>query len=152
MFTFAIILACVSTIFEMMIASKLKIMRTLAAKYELVNLIISLGLSYVLGVLFGVTGLIAFFAAILSTLFSIPGYKFLAWRYDSETAMMYGGDAMPEKIQNIKNSFKTKFTILKDLMKILMFIAKVITAPLRAYRKVRGFLVQQKGRMAKAFP
>ena len=83
MFSFVIILALSSTAIEMLIAAKFPIWRRYAHKSKLINLTLSLGLSFVLGELFGAGGLIAMTAAILSTILSIPGYAILNYAYDS---------------------------------------------------------------------
>ena len=120
MLGFAIILAFASFIFEMLIASKFPIWRKLAHKSKLANLTLSLILSYVLGELFGAAGLIVMTAAIISTLLSIPGYTYLSWNYDTDTAK-----ALPEK-----SRYKHEEIKVKKLGADLYTLGKIITIPI----------------------
>lgn len=124
MLGFAVILAFASFIFEMLIASKFSIWRKLAHKSKLANLTLSLILSYVLGELFGAAGLIVMTAAIISTLLSIPGYTYLSWNYDTDTAK-----ALPEKSRYKHEEIKVK-KLGADLYTLGKGTAKIITIPI----------------------
>jgi len=134
MFGFAITLAIASFALEMLIASKVPLMRQLAKNNILVNLAISLGLSYVIGTMFGAIGLTAMTAAIISTLMSIPGYQVLEWTYDTEKAHAEGGNRIAHKKQQAKETSKKWSQTISDFFKIVYFILKVVTFPLWATR------------------
>jgi hypothetical protein len=123
MLSFAIILAFVSFIFEMLIASKFPIWRKLAYSSKLANLALSLLLSYILGIAFGAAGLTVMTAALLSTLMSIPGYNYLAWNYDTPKAK-----SLPEKSRYKHEEIKVK-KLSGDLYLMAKGTAKIITSP-----------------------
>lgn len=129
MLTFVLILAVASSAIEMMFAAKIPAWRKAAKKYKLVNLIASLVLSYILGVMFGAAGLIAMTAAIFSTILSIPGYIFLEWAYDSPQAQKHGGNL----IQYHKNRWKT---VISDFFTIIYKVLRIITFPIWATRSL----------------
>ena len=87
---------------EMVIAAKLPLWRKFAERYLLANMGLSLLLSVCLGMVFGAVGLIALTAGVMSTLMSIPGYRFLHWNFDSELAHQQGGN----RLRYIWNKFK----------------------------------------------
>jgi len=123
MFSFVIILALSSTAIEMLIAAKFPIWRRYAHKYKLINLTLSLGLSFVLGELFGAGGLIAMTAAIVSTILSIPGYAILNYAYDSPKAAQHNGNLFAYKWAKWKQAFI-------DFGNLIYKIIKIITAPI----------------------
>jgi hypothetical protein len=118
-----LILAITSTILELMIAAKVPAWRRLSAKSPLFNLINSLFLSFLVGIAFGAAGLIAMGAGVISTVLSVPGYKFLYWNYDSPEAQKHGGNMM----QHVKSKWSQAF---KDLVKVIYSIIRVITFPI----------------------
>lgn len=130
MFMFVIILAIASTAVELMLAAKIPAWRKNAHKYKLVNLGLSIILSFVIGILFGAAGLIAMTAAILSTIMSIPGYKVLHWRYDSPAAQAHGGDLLQYHVNRWVQ-------VVKDIFKIVYKILRILTFPMWAYRALR---------------
>lgn len=136
MFGFAITLAIASFLVEMMIASKVPLMRQLAKNNLLVNLAISLGLSYIIGIMFGAIGLTAMTAAIISTLMSVPGYAFLEWAYDSEKAHAEGGNRIKHKKEQVQVTTKKWTQTLSDFFKIIYGILKVITFPIWIIRSI----------------
>lgn len=136
MFGFAITLAVASFLVEMMIASKVPLMRQLAKNNLLVNLAISLGLSYFIGIMFGAIGLTAMTAAIISTLMSVPGYAFLEWTYDSEKAHAEGGNRIKHKKEQVQVTTKKWTQTLSDFFKIIYGILKVITFPIWIIRSI----------------
>lgn len=136
MFGFAITLAIASFLVEMMIASKVPLMRQLAKNNLLVNLTISLGLSYFIGIMFGAIGLTAMTAAIISTLMSVPGYAFLEWAYDSEEAHAEGGNRIKHKKEQVQVTTKKWTQTLSDFFKIIYGILKVITFPIWIIRSI----------------
>jgi hypothetical protein len=136
MFGFAITLAIASFLVEMMIASKVPLMRQLAKNNLLVNLAISLGLSYFIGIMFGAIGLTAMTAAIISTLMSVPGYAFLEWAYDSEKAHAEGGNRIKHKKEQVQVTTKKWTQTLSDFFKIIYGILKVITFPIWIIRSI----------------
>jgi len=136
MLTFVFLLAIMSTALELMIAAKIPFLRRLAHKSKLFNLLNSLFLSYVIGVAFGATGLIAMTAGILSTMLSIPGYTFLHWNYDTAQAQ-----ALPEKSRYEHGTKKWK-QVGSDTVKVTYGTLKVVTAPVwiprKIYKSIKG--------------
>jgi len=123
MFSFVIVLTLASFLFEMLLAAKIPSWRQNAKKYKMFNLIISVFLSFIMGVLFGAAGLIVMTAAILSTLLSIPGYTFLYWCFDSPQAKLHGG--------NQYDYYKKQFvTVISDFIKLIYKILRIITFPI----------------------
>lgn len=118
-----LILAITSTVLELMIAAKIPAWRRLSGKSPLFNLLNSLFISFLMGIAFGASGLIAMGAGVISTVLSVPGYKFLYWNYDSEQAKKHGG--------NMMHFMKAKwFQAFKDLGKVIYSIIRVITFPI----------------------
>lgn len=143
MFSFVIVLALASFILEMMVAAKIPAWRRNAKKYKMVNLVLSILLSFVMGVLFGAAGLIVMTAAILSTLMSIPGYTFLYWCYDSPQAIKNGGNQVAHIKKQTINSFRKMKTALIDLFNLIYKIIRFITFPIwgtrAALNKIRSY-------------
>lgn len=136
MLTFVFLLAIMSTALELMIAAKIPFLRRLAHKSKLFNLLNSLFLSYVIGIAFGATGLIAMTAGIFSTMLSIPGYTFLHWNYDTAQAQ-----ALPEKSRYEHGTKKWK-QVGSDTVKVTYGTLKVVTAPVwiprKIYKSIKG--------------
>ena len=135
MFAFAIMLAIASTIVEMMFAANFPTWRRLAHEFKWFNMTISILLSFIIGVAFGAGGLIAMTAGLISTVFSIPGYAFLHWNYDTPKAQSLG----TTRTNHMKTKTKTKFAkgkeLASDLGKVAYGTGKVITAPIWIPRK-----------------
>ena len=93
------------------------------------NMIISILLSFVLGIMFGAGGLIAMSAAMISTVLSIPGYAFLEWAYDSPQAQKRGGN----QIEYYNKRWKQA---LADLVQLTYKVIRIITFPIWATRAV----------------
>lgn len=129
MFLFAIVLAIVSFIFEMMLAAKIPAWRKNARRNKIINLTLSVLLSFVMGVLFGAAGLIVMTAAIISTLMSVPGYSILYWCFDSPEAQRHGGN----QYQYYK---KKTVTVISDFLKLMYKILRIITFPIWGSRFV----------------
>lgn len=128
MFSFAIILAIASTTFELMIAAKIPVWRRLSHKSIVFNLVNSMVISWITGMMFGAAGLIAMTAGILSTLMSIPGYALLNWMYDSPKAQANGGDLYKHykgrynaKKDKVKQTIADFFTLIYKIMRIVTF-------------------------------
>ena len=130
MLGYALTLAIASFAFEMLIASKIPVMRVLAKENVLINLTISLAISYAIGTMFGAIGLTAMTAAIISTLMSIPGYHILEWVYDTEEAHAEGGNRIQYKKEQVKKTTKKWSQTISDFFKIIFFLLKVVTFPL----------------------
>jgi hypothetical protein len=132
MLTFAIILAISSFAVEMTIASKVPFWRQIAYQYKLANLGMSLSLSFTLATLFGAAGLIAMTAAIMATLFSVPGYAILHVIYDSDVAKQVGG--------NLLSYYWSKFiAVMRDLFILIYNILRIITLPVVIIRGIYNF-------------
>ena len=127
--TMMIMLAIASTIVEMMFAAKIPAWRKNAHKLKWVNMLISIILSFVLGIAFGAAGIIALGAAMISTVLSIPGYAFLHWNYDSPQAIKGGAPVLNQYRNNISSQVERTKKLFVDLCKLFYFIGKVITFP-----------------------
>ena len=127
MLTLAIMLALASTIVEMSLAAKFPVWRRAAKKNKTVNMIVSILLSFALGIMFGAGGLIPMSAAMISTVLSIPGYAFLEWAYDSPQAAKRGGNQMEYYSKQWKQA-------LADLAQLTYKVIRIITLPIWATR------------------
>jgi len=127
--TMMIILAITSTILELMIASKVKWWRQKSHQSKLFNMLNSLFLSFLVGLAFSASGLIAMGSGVISTVLTVPGYQFLHWNYDSEMAQKHGGNMLA----HLRGKWMQAF---KDLAKVIYTIIKVITFPIWATRAV----------------
>ena len=143
MFTLAIMLALASTIIEMSLAAKFPAWRKAAKKNKTINMIISILLSFILGILFGAGGLIAMSAAMISTVLSIPGYAFLEWAYDSPQAAKRGGNQMEYYSKRWKQA-------LADLVQLTYKVIRIITLPIWATRNAIIKLNSIKSKYTKA--
>jgi len=124
-----ILLAIASSIVELMFAARIKWWRQNAYRLKWFNMLISLVLSWILGIMFGAAGLIVMGAAMISTAMSIPGYAFLHWNYDSPQAERYGGNMLSHMREKWVQAFK-------DLFKVLYTVIRVITFPVWGLRWV----------------
>ena len=136
MLTMVLLLAITSTILELMIAAHIPAWRRLSAKNSLFNLLNSLVISYIMGIAFGAAGLIAMTAGVISTLMSIPGYKFLAWNFDSPKAQKLGQPRTTHAKENMSKKYNKTKEVANDLGKVAYGTAKVVTAPVWIPRKV----------------
>lgn len=123
LFSMMISLAVASSIVELMFAAKIRWWRQNAYKLKWFNMVISIVLSWILGLMFGAAGLIVMGAAMISTALSIPGYAFLHWNYDSPQALRHNGNM----IAHIRSKWVQAF---KDLAKVIYTVIKVITFPI----------------------
>lgn len=78
MLLFALVLGVMAYGFEILVGSIFKPLRFLAQRSILINLLLSLGFTSFLAVLFGATGLTVMTAALVSALLSIITYRL--WR------------------------------------------------------------------------
>jgi len=134
--TMMIVLGIASFIVEMMFASKIPVWRQNAHKLKWLNMVISIGLAYILGTAFGAKGIIAMGAAMIGTVLSIPGYAFLHWNYDSPMAQRAGGNLISQEIAKFKLSFSQWRVALADLFKLIYKIIRIITAPIWITRNI----------------
>ena len=123
MFAMMIMLAISSTMVEMMFAANFKAWRVNAHKLKWFNMVISIALSFILGIAFGAQGLIVMGAAMISTALSIPGYAFLHYNYDTDTAKRYENGMF-------SHYFHKWTQVLSDFFKIIYKILRIITAPI----------------------
>ena len=130
MFAFVIVLSLASAAMELTFASKFPTWRKAAKRNKAINLIISVAISFIIGIMFGAAGLITMAAAIISTVIVIPGYAFLEWAYDSPQAATRGGNQIKYY------SDKTK-EVVSDTFKIIYKILRVITFPIWGSRIAR---------------
>lgn len=111
MFMFAVMLAVTSTIVEIVLLLKFKPLLNFLLKHKTLDLIFSFALSYVLGVMFGASGLIAMTAGIFSTLLSLMVYESGILKQENR-----------EKVTNTKNT----------VVKTIKFWYRVASSPVRA--------------------
>jgi len=123
MFALALMLALSSTIIEMSLAVKFPVWRKLAKKNKTINMVISITISFVLGIMFGAGGLITMSAAMISTVLSIPGYAVLEWAYDSPRAAQRGGNQFEYYNKRWKQA-------LADLAQLTYKVIRIITFPI----------------------
>jgi len=146
MFMMMIMLAVSSTIVEMMFAANFPAWRKNAHKYKWFNMVVSVLISFILGVAFSAGGLIALGAAMISTVLSIPGYAFLHWNYDSPRAHARGGDQFSYIKKNLKTSYDKWSVALSDLAKLFYSLIRFITFPIwftrNAYIKAKPYIVK----------
>lgn len=116
-----IILAVTSTLLELMIAAKIKWWRIKSYESKLFNMLNSLFLSFVIGLAFSASGLIAMGAGVISTVLSVPGYKFLHWNYDSEQAQKHNGNMMQHLKSKWLQTIKDFFTLVYKILRIITF-------------------------------
>ena len=121
--TMMLILAITSTLVELLIASKVKWWRQKSHDNKLFNVFNSLLLSFLIGLAFSASGLIAMGAGVISTLLTIPGYHFLHWNYDSPMAQKHGGNMM----LHLKSKW---FQTIKDFFTLVYKILRIITFPI----------------------
>lgn len=121
--TMMLILAITSTLVELLIASKVKWWRQKSHNNKLFNVLNSLFLSFLIGLAFSASGLIAMGAGVISTLLTIPGYQFLHWNYDSPMAQKHGGNMM----LHLKSKW---FQTIKDFFTLVYKILRIITFPI----------------------
>jgi glucan phosphoethanolaminetransferase (alkaline phosphatase superfamily) len=123
LFSMMIWLAVASALVELIFAAKVPVWRKNAYRFKWFNMLISIVLSFILGLMFGATGLITLGAAIISTALSVPGYSFLHWNYDSPQAQRHGGDML-------KHLRKKWLQAFKDLAKLVYAVIRFITFPI----------------------
>lgn len=75
MITLCIMIAVCSLIIEFIIMSKFPRLRRAVSSNSLINLASSLGISFILGSMFGAAGMIVMVGAMLATAISIPVYR-----------------------------------------------------------------------------
>jgi hypothetical protein len=141
-----LILAITSALLELMIAAKIPAWRRLSAKSPLFNLLNSLFISFMVGIAFGASGLIAMGSGVISTLLTVPGYAFLKWNYDTPKAQELGGNQYVHyKAIAAKKATKTK-EVAADVAKVGYVTARVITAPLWIPRDIKKKVVSYKNK------
>lgn len=136
LFSMMLVLAVTSCLLELMIAAKVPIWRQLSGKYPLFNLLNSLFISFVMGIAFGAGGLVAMGSGVISTVLSVPGYKFLYWNYDTPEAKAHGGNQIKYYKANSKVYLDKWRIALSDLAKLTYNIIKFITFPIWFTRAV----------------
>jgi hypothetical protein len=146
LFSMMIILAITSTILELLLAARIPAWRKWSHASPLFNLINSLLLSFVMGIMFGAAGLVALGAGVISTLLSVPGYKVLHWNFDTPEAISVGGNRWKHIKENF-NVYWTKWSVaIKDLLKLIYTIIKIITFPIWItrwiYLKLHPYMVR----------
>lgn len=104
-----------------MIASKVKWWRQKSYQSKLFNMLNSLFLSFLIGLAFSASGLIAMGAGVISTVLTVPGYKFLHWNYDSEQAQKHNGNMMQHMKSKWLQTIKDFFTLVYKILRIITF-------------------------------
>lgn len=139
LFSMMITLAVCSSLLEITLAARIKPWRMFCAKYSSANMIVSLMLSYIIGIAFGAEGLIAMGAGVISTILSYPGYKFLYWNYDSPQAIAQGGNRSSFYYHKWKE-------VIVDFGNMVYKTLRLITFPIRIIRKIRNKFSSLKNR------
>lgn len=119
MFAMAMMLAVISTALEMYAVIQWEGFRRFMLAHEKMGLLWSLGMSYMIGVMFGAAGLIAMFGAILSTLLSLIIYRTNALSLVDK----WRAGGRQQVIQMLHTAWGT-----------IKFWGRVISAPYRACR------------------
>jgi hypothetical protein len=159
-FSMMITLALASVMVEAAFAAKVKWWRINAHKLKWVNMIISIGMSYILGVAFGAAGLITMGAAMLSTVMSIPMYQLLHWNYDTPSARAHGGNEFnyhyaifKSKLNGYKITLDKWRVALSDLGKLMYSFIRFLTFPIWMTRDfivwVRPYVVKYNNYVAR---
>lgn len=130
LFSMMIVLAVTSCLLELMIAARVPVWRRWSGASPLFNLINSLFISFIMGIAFGAAGLVALGAGVISTILSVPGYKFLYWNYDSPGAIAVGGNRFKHFQENFSVYWAKWSVALKDFFQLMYTIIKVITFPI----------------------
>ncbi len=130
LFSMMIVLAVTSCLLELMIAARVPVWRRWSGASPLFNLINSLFISFIMGIAFGAAGLVALGAGVISTILSVPGYKFLYWNYDSPGARAVGGNRVKHFKENFGVYWAKWSVVLKDFFQLIYTIIKVITFPI----------------------
>ena len=104
-----------------MIASKIKWWRQKSYQSKLFNMLNSLFLSFLIGLAFSASGLIAMGAGVISTVLTVPGYQFLHWNYDSEQAQKHNGNMMQHMKSKWLQTIKDFFTLVYKILRIITF-------------------------------
>ena len=154
MLVFAAILAMSSFALEMVIAAKLPVWRKFAERYLLANMGLSLLLSACLGMVFGAVGLIALTAGVMSTLMSIPGYRFLHWNFDSDIAQKQDGNRLRYIWNESKLRLSHRIATAKQWC-LLLFVRtkkllKVFVRTISIGSRFMRWIVRQAKRVAKS--
>jgi hypothetical protein len=92
-----------------------------------------------MGIAFGASGLIAMGAGVISTVLSVPGYKFLYWNYDSPMAQKLGGNLFSHEMKKWKQ-------VISDFFKVIYKILRIITAPIWITRSLLSKYSKYKSR------
>lgn len=150
--TMMVMLAIASTVVELMFAAKIPAWRKNAHKIKWFNMVISIALSFILGIAFGAAGIIALGAAMISTVLSIPGYAFLHWNYDSPQAIKGGAPVLEQYRNNISSQIDRTKKLLVDLCKLFYFIGKVITIPFWLPEKISNSFKQSTSKITTTTP
>lgn len=130
LFSMMIVLAVTSCLLELMIAARVPVWRRWSGSSPLFNLINSLFISFVMGLAFGAAGLVALGAGVISTLLSVPGYKYLYWNFDSPGAIAVGGNRFKHFKENFGVYWAKWSVALKDFFQLMYTIIKVLTFPI----------------------
>jgi hypothetical protein len=138
-----IILSLTSALLELMIAAKIPAWRRLSGRSPLFNLLNSLFISFITGVAFGASGLIAMGAGVISTVLTVPGYAFLKWAYDSPQAQKRGGNQIAYYSKRWKQA-------LADLAQLTYKVIRCITFPIWATRAAIVKINTIKSKLSKA--
>lgn len=136
LFSMMIVLAVTSTALELMIAARVPKWRQWSAASPLFNLLNSLFLSFVMGIAFGAAGLVAMGSGVISTIMSVPGYKFLYWNFDSPGAKAVGGNRVAYYKANFRVYWAKWSVALSDLAKLAYTIIRFITFPIWITRAI----------------
>lgn len=144
LFSFALMLAVVSTTVEFFTIGQLKFHRQLCAGHKWYNIfyatVISMGLSIEIGRLFGAAGLIAMTGGMISTVLSVFIYELLGeWKTP----------AMVAKRDRYRKDFESAKQLVRDVGRVIYILLRIITFPIWGYRAVREWFSTQKMRFSR---
>lgn len=123
--TTAIVFGIIAAILELRLALKIPIIRKLVERFSVVGIGFSIGLSLLLGMLFGAAGMIVMFAAILATTLTQPVYVFLnkTKKQTSKTK---------QQVEDFKATWR-------PVGKLIKYAFLLVTAPLWVPVKIRNW-------------
>lgn len=127
----AFALAFFSAVFELSIAYKWDWWRKKAAHSLLVSAIGSIGLSFVLGTMFGAHGLISMIGGMMSTGMVLVGYPVLEWYIQNQARFKEG-------VEKAKAAIISSKQTLIDFAMFFWRIIRLLTWPFRAKRAVQA--------------
>lgn len=146
--TASFIVAFFSFLIEAVMAFKIPAWKRLGIRYTIAGVLMSLILSWLIGLLFGASGIIVMMAGLIST-----GLSYLMY-----VGMEYV-DTHPKEYQKIvdgiKNAYKQILEVTSSLVaiiKVLGFFAKIVLLPITLVKKAVAYVQQVINKFVKPAP